>query len=161
MAGLGGVALFPSQDMQETVVIVKHAATTLVVLVLALLASCASQGSALRTNAGPTYPRTLENAGALPIQVIRRVTHIDIANTSPRSFGASTVWLNGRFSHPLDALAVGQTLRLDLREFRDEFGEAFRAGGFFATRNPEALVLCELETEGRMYGLIVVGSLID
>lgn len=161
MAGLGGVALFPSHDMQETVVIVKLAATTFLVLALALLVSCASRGSALRTNAGPAYPRTLENAGALPIQVIRRVTHIDIANTSPRSFGPSTIWVNGQFSHVIQGLAVGQTLRLDLREFRDEFGETFRAGGFFATRNPEALVLCELETEGRMYGLIVVGSLID
>ncbi|KAA0216002.1 MAG: hypothetical protein DYG94_09930 [Leptolyngbya sp. PLA3] len=116
---------------------------------------------AMRANAGPSYPRTLENAGALPIQVIRRVTHIDIANTAARGFGASTVWLNGRFSHPIEGIDVGQTLRLDLREFRDEFGESFRAGGFFATRNPEALVLCDLETDGRMYGLVVVGSLLD
>lgn len=161
MAGLGGVAFWPSHDMQETVVIVKHAATTLTALTLTLLASCSGPGTALRANAGPSYPRTLQNAGALPIQVIRRVTHIDIANTSARSFGPSTVWLNGRFSHPIDELAVGQTLRLDLREFRDEFGETFRAGGFFATRNPDALVLCELETEGQIHGLIVVGSLID
>lgn len=139
----------------------KHAATFLTALALTFLASCSSQGTALRANAGPSYPRTLENGGALPIQVIRRVTNIDIANTSARAFGPSTVWLNGRFSHPIEGLEVGQTLRLDLREFRDEFGETFRAGGFFATRNPEALVLCELETEGRMYGLVVVGSLVD
>ena len=84
-----------------------------------------------------------------------------MTNTSAKAFGPSRVWLNARFSRTIDEFAVGQTLKLDLREFYDEFGESFRAGGFFATRNPEAMVLCELENEGTVYGLVVVGSLVD
>ena len=47
--------------------------------------------------------------------------------------------------NPIDGLAVGQTLRLPLGTFRNEFSEAFRGGGFFAPERPERLVLAELE----------------
>ncbi len=74
----------------------------------------------------------------------------------------SVLWFNMWFSRPIDGLAPGETLRFHLREFTDEHGQAFRAGGFFATREPERLVLAELETdEGRgpvLLRLIVVGQ---
>jgi len=132
-----------------------------VVLAAALLASCTGPGSALRSDASRAYPSEIANAGTLPIQVIRRVTHIEMTNTTARAFGPSTIWVNGRYSHPIEGFGIGETISLDLREFYDEFGERFRAGGFFATRDPDALVLCQLENEGSMYGLIVVGNLLE
>jgi hypothetical protein len=114
---------------------------------------------------GRAYPRAVPAAESLDIQVFRHQTEIEFTNTTAQPFGPSTIWLNRRFSRQIDGLAVGQTLRFPLREFRDQFGEAFRAGGFFAVERPDMLAVAELETvppspgAGRpiMLGLVVVG----
>lgn len=81
-------------------------------------------------------------------------------NTSGESFGASRVWVNRRYAKTISGWNLGDKMSLDLREFRDEFGESFRAGGFFAAKKPDPVVLVEIETgdEGakRMVGLVVV-----
>lgn len=109
-----------------------------------------------------SYPERPNRGVTLDIQVFRGASHLELTNTTARAFGASTLWLNGWFSRPIDGLAVGQTLRLPLREFRDEYSYAFRGGGFFATEKPERLASVELETDsddGRVfYRLIVVGG---
>ncbi len=107
---------------------------------------------------GPVYPGEMMREETLDIQVFRRTQTIELTNTTARRFGPGTLWLNARFARAIDGLDVGQTLVLPLAEFRDEFSERFRAGGFFATEKPYRLVLAELETEGRMRGLVVVGS---
>ena len=108
------------------------------------------------------YPERPNRGVTLDIQVFRGTKHVELTNTTALAFGASTLWLNGWYSRPIDGLAVGQTLRLPLREFRDEYSYAFRGGGFFATEKPERLSSVELETdsdEGRVfYRLIVVGG---
>lgn len=122
----------------------------------AALAGCASDNT--RIDAGPVYPtRLLPAAETLDIQVFRDGQHIELTNTTARSFGPSWLWLNGRFGLQIEGLAIGQTLRLPLRSFRDEFGEPFRAGGFFATEKPERLVLAEIQTGDTLAGLVVVG----
>ena len=57
------------------------------------------------------------------------------------------LWINKSHRKALDAWGVGQTITLDLEDFRDEFGESFHAGGFFAREKPELLVLAELEVQ--------------
>ncbi|HZW09944.1 MAG TPA: hypothetical protein VFF69_08575 [Phycisphaerales bacterium] len=109
------------------------------------------------------YPRQLAQGEVLDIQVIRSPeTVLTMTNTTARTFGPSTVWINGRYSRPILGMAPGETLRLDLYEFRDEFGEKFRAGGFFATKKPDQVVHAQLETiengETKMIGLVVVGQ---
>ncbi len=109
------------------------------------------------------YPRELAQSEVLDIQVIRNPqTRITLTNTTAQTFGPSTIWLNARFGRPIAGLAPGQTITLNLDEFRDEFGDRFRAGGFFATKAPETLVHAQLETivdgESRLYGLIVAGE---
>lgn len=99
----------------------------------------------------------------LDIQVFRHETRIEFTNTTARSIPAGTMWLNRRFSRPMSAIAVGQTFDLALDEFQDEFGEHFRGGGFFATREPEKMVQAQIETIGPdgkavLLGLIVVGQ---
>lgn len=130
---------------------------------LAVIAAAAASGCASSpvpvTYARP-YPGDISQRETLNIQVFRSTFHVEFTNTTARVFGPSTLWLNARFSRPIDGLAVGQTLRLPLRDFRDEYSEAFRAGGFFATEIPERLVLAQLETKKAdstdLLGLIVV-----
>jgi hypothetical protein len=108
------------------------------------------------------YP-DLKQSEVLNIQVFRRTKTIEFTNTTARAIGASTIWLNARFSRPIDGLAIGQSVTLPMKEFRDEFYDAFRGGGFFAVEPPERLALAQIETkdaEGKpvMLGMVVVGG---
>jgi hypothetical protein len=112
---------------------------------------------------GRAYPRQVARGPTLDIQVFRRTRLIELTNTTARPFGQSTLWLNGRFCHAIGGLAVGEHAVYRLADFTDEFGEPYRAGGFFATETPDRLVLAEIETpqEDRtpiMLGLVVVGG---
>lgn len=134
---------------------------------LCVLPSCNSIPTGLADKPVGTYdrpyPRHLAQTEVLDIQVIRNPeTVISLTNTTSRTFGPSTIWINGRYSRPILGLAPGETLRLNLYEFRDEFGEKFRAGGFFATKLPDEVVHAQLETiengETKLLGLVVVGQ---
>ncbi len=111
---------------------------------------------------GLTYPASVARSSTLDIQVFRRETKIELTNTTARSFGPSILWLNGRFSKEIDGLAVGQTLVLRLKDFKDQYGDSFRGGGFFATERPERLALAEIQPKDAnpptILGMIVVGG---
>ena len=103
----------------------------------------------------------MDQSGSVDIQVVRKGTKLELTNTTARAFGPSTMWLNSRFSRPIEQLAVGQTLVLPLKQFKDEFSEPFRAGGFFASERPDIIVRAQIETPGpdggtEMVGLVVV-----
>ena len=130
----------------------------LAVLVLAP-SGCSSGPAPVVT--GPAYPRAMPQFGTLDIQVFRRSTSMEFTNTTPRAFGKSTLWLNQRFSKAIDAIAVGETVELDLEDFVDANGDAFKAGGFFAGYIPDIIALAQLETttnDGQpiLLGLITV-----
>lgn len=124
-------------------------------IVVMALAGC-------RGGAGIDYarpmPESLERGEVLNIQAFRNVTRLELTNTTSRSFEGGTIWINQRFSRPVGSLGVGESLDLSLREFVDEHGDTFRAGGFFATRDPLPVVLAELESEGVLYGLLMGGN---
>jgi hypothetical protein len=108
------------------------------------------------------YP-DLKQSEVLNIQVFRRTKTIEFTNTTARVIGPSTIWLNKRFCRPIDGLAIGQSMTLPMKEFRDEFYDAFRGGGFFAVEEPERLAMAQIETTGSdgkpvMLGMIVVGG---
>lgn len=115
--------------------------------------------------AGPMYPVALPRGGSADVQVFRDVTVLRLTNSTAQSFGPGRVWLNQQYSSPVDAIAPGQTVVLDLRIFVDEFGELFSAGGFFAQREPTGVALVEIETgEGdgrRLVSFIVVENKYD
>jgi hypothetical protein len=97
----------------------------------------------------------------LDVQVFRHPTELEFTNTTARTFGPCTLWLNGRYQHDLSGLAVGQTVHLNLKEFRDEFGEHFSAGGFWAADDPELLALTQIEVadeagKPQLLGLITI-----
>jgi hypothetical protein len=108
------------------------------------------------------YP-DLKQSEVLNIQVVRRPKAIEFTNTTARTFGPSTVWINARFCQPIDGLAIGESKTLRMKDFRDEFQDTFRGGGFFAVEPPERLALAQIETkdaDGKsvLLGMIVVGG---
>lgn len=130
--------------------------------VLALLSATATLGSCHSGSPtiveGPEYPTGLQRGPTLNVQVFRRATEIEFTNTSDQPIPPSTMWLNAWYAHHIDGLGVGQTMTLPLSAFKDRFGDPFRGGGFFATEIPERLALAEVQTDGKMIGLIVVGG---
>ena len=120
----------------------------------ALVGGCASfagtRGEPMAFSSARAQDRVLD------IQVSRRGTRLYLTNTTAFSLDAGTLWINQRFSAPMPALGLGESLVLDLRNFIDDEGATFRAGGFFATRDPDAVVLAQLETSGELLGLVVV-----
>lgn len=136
----------------------KHTDLPILALLLAAATLPACSSTPKTITEGEMYPTAIHHTASIDIQVFRHDTDIEFTNTTARAFGPSTLWLNGRFSHPVDALAIGQTLKLPLKSFKDEFGEPFRGGGFFATQRPERLALAELQTGNDLLGLVVVGN---
>lgn len=132
--------------------------------VLLLLVSAAP--GCLRSAAftqGTPYPTGFERLEPSNIQLYRQGRSITLTNTTARSFGPSTIWLNQWFARDIEGLAVGQTLTLSLADFSDEYGDTFKGGGFFATTAPDRIVLAELETRDEnnaaaLIPLIVVGE---
>lgn len=110
------------------------------------------------------YPLALVRADTLNIHVIREGPQITLTNTTARTFGPSTLWLNNRYGYPIGGLEVGETIALNLGRFADENSDRFKPGGFFATERPDLLVVTELETtspytgEPELLGLISVGN---
>lgn len=113
------------------------------------------------------YPRELPPGPVLDVQVFRRAKTLEFTNTTGAALGPGTLWLNRRFSRPIkEPIGVGQSVSIPLIEFRDEFGDAFKPGGFWATENPDAVALCQLEVprEGQkaeIIGLVTVQSVAE
>lgn len=124
-----------------------------IALVLSVGPGCAEHA---RVGAGASYPLDKKQTETVDIQVIREETSITFTNTTARRLPPATMWINGQYSAPIGALEVGETRTLDLASFRNEFGESFRAGGFFATSPPDVVVQVQLELEDRMVGLVAV-----
>ena len=125
---------------------------------LSCLVGCASSRTAIPSVA---FPTDLVQDHTLDIHVLREVRTIRMTNTTPNPLPAGRLWLNKWFSRDLpEGLGVGQSISLDLGEFVDEFGEAFRGGGFFAGLDPDDLVLAQYQTtidgEDVLLGMIVI-----
>jgi hypothetical protein len=127
---------------------------------LTILAGCRSAPTPVEWAA--PFPEDGVQRATMDIQVFRRVTTLSLTNSSTRAFGPSKVWVNQQFAKPIEGLAVGQSLELDLREFVNEHSETFRAGGFFAKDQPKKVSLVQLETQNatgtgnEILGLVIV-----
>jgi hypothetical protein len=139
----------------------RSAAYSSLALALSLVVAGCSSAPTRDFSAAREFPDDLKRTAVLDVQVKRDVTRITTTNTSGRAFAEPTViWINRRFSRSIGAWGVGETLTLDLDQFRDNFGEQFRAGGFFSANRPDDVVLVELETGSgdarELIGLVVV-----
>lgn len=106
------------------------------------------------------YPEEIPQGEIFDVQVFRDVTVLKFTNSTTHDFGESVVWLNKRYSLPIAGFASGETVELDLRLFVDQFGDTYRAGGFYAQRDPAPVVLFQIETiendEPVLFGFVVV-----
>ncbi|MEZ6243980.1 MAG: hypothetical protein R3B57_13165 [Phycisphaerales bacterium] len=139
--------------------IVRVGGAGLMLALVPTLAACSAFSRSDVDYARP-YPFDAERQDMLDVQVFREGTKLKMTNTTAHAFGPSTLWVNQRFSRPIDAFAPGETITLNLYDFRDQYQDAFRAGGFFATQEPDQVVLVELqpgdEAGGKLYGFVVV-----
>ena len=152
-----------SQPRRLTSVICSSAA---IALLAAALSGCRTEP--VITADSRALPKSAVQAEVVNVQVFRNDQTLEMTNTTARVYGPGTLWLNGRFSRRIDGLAIGQTLSLNLREFQDEFGVYFKAGGFFAADPPERVVLTQFEPDGtpageapKLVGFITVQGLAD
>lgn len=133
---------------------------TLLVVAATPLGGCQLFSEKQTAAAGPTYPNALPRGQNAPVQVFREVTTLRMTNTTARAFGPGRLWINQQHSAEVGLFAPGDTLELDLRDFTDEFGDVYRAGGFFAQRDPARVVLVEIETgppdNRELVGFVVV-----
>lgn len=124
-------------------------------MLLASTLGCAACNTT-RPDLGKPYPAGTPVAGNLDVHALREVTRLRLTNTSGVTFGPATVWVNAAYSLPIDGLAVNQRLDLPLNEFRNEYGQTFRGGGFFSTELPTNVVKAEIVDERGRFGLVVV-----
>jgi hypothetical protein len=122
--------------------------TILPATLLMPLGGCQLFNEQLTAAPGPVYPENAQMIEVLDVQVFRDVTVLRFTNSTTNDF------------------APGETVELDLRQFVDEYGDTYKAGGFFAQRDPAPVVLAQLEAnspEGEpvLYGLVVVQNKYD
>ncbi|TVQ79517.1 MAG: hypothetical protein EA380_04345 [Phycisphaeraceae bacterium] len=109
----------------------------------------------------PVYPGVVNGDVLLDVQAFRRGTTLEMTNTSTVSFERARVWANRTYSREISGFRIGETIRVGLAAFRNEYGQRFEAGGFFATARPDALVSVEIEADGVMYRVVVVEDTIN
>jgi hypothetical protein len=125
----------------------------------AMLAGCSSGARVTQLDGHRSYPGDKVQSEVLDVQLLRDGPEVSLTNTSATAFGETTIWLNQEFSYVVDGIGVGETIRVDLGAFRNQYGKPFRAGGFFATQRPKNVVLAQLEPGDdaqSLLGIVVV-----
>lgn len=135
-------------------------------LLAALLAPAACVSRPAAKPYARAFPQGVIQSSTVDVQVFRRLKTLDFTNTTANPLGPGTVWLNHRYCAPFAAIAPGQSVSLPLADFRDEFNDDFKTGGFFSIYAPERLALAQIETTDTagkpvLTGLVVVGGLPD
>ncbi len=131
---------------------------TAAALALSLLAALLTLGGCSEPviENGALYPDDRKQTRVVDVQVLRDETEITMTNTAASDLPPGRLWINAWYSLEFPGLAIGQTTTLSLAEFKDRFGGAFQAGGFFATERPDNLVQVQLEANDALIGLVVI-----
>ena len=110
--------------------------------------------------ATPAYPMELHSATSVPIQVMRHEEILEIVNSTATDYNNAVLWINQRFSAPLQPLLAGSTIQFNLWNLYDPYGEQLNAGGFWRTDRPTSVVIAELQTSENapLVGLVVVNE---
>lgn len=126
------------------------------------MSGCQLFNEQLTAPAHSAYPETITQGEVFDVQVFRDVSVLKFTNTTTRDFGQSVIWINKRYSLAIPGFASGESVELDLHLFVDEFGDVYRAGGFFAQRTPAPVVLVQIETIENdapiLHGFVVVDN---
>ncbi|MCK4872559.1 MAG: hypothetical protein KAS72_07525 [Phycisphaerales bacterium] len=126
-------------------------------ILVAIIAASAGCGHVLYDQPTRPYPEDTRQSRVADVQVFRDGPTITLVSATGESFQDVSLWLNQRYMQHITALPAGAQLTLDLFDFRDDAGEAFRGGGFFAGYDPDRLVTAQIElTDGELVGLLVI-----
>ncbi|HVZ93751.1 MAG TPA: hypothetical protein VG797_04510 [Phycisphaerales bacterium] len=125
---------------------------------MSLLASCAP---AFRPELAVDYPTNAKRIAQVDVQVYRLDTEIEVTNTSAQDLSGTRMWLNQDYSLAIAEFPIGRTLVIPLDSFHNEYGEPFRAGGFFAIDPPSNMVKAEIETPEGMIELIAINGIVE
>jgi hypothetical protein len=131
-------------------------------VVLLLLSACA--GPRVQSLDGRAYPGSVSQDRVLDVQLIQRPQAVSFTNTTPRTLGPGWLWINGWYSAEVPAVGIGERIEIPLRDFRNEFGESPRSGGFWAGRDATRVVHAQIEITdpesgaSTFLGLVVVGQ---
>lgn len=140
----------------------RRAAPRLAPLALAMAFVLAPCGCAEKTiENGAIYPDNLKQTSVLDVQVLRDGTEISMTNTAGEALPAGRMWINAWYSREFPGLAVGESTTLSLHEFKDRYGDVFRAGGFFATQRPDRMVMAQIESGDQLIGLIAIRASVE
>ena len=124
------------------------------------MSGCQLFNEQLTAPAHSPYPVDIAQGEVFDVQVFRDVAMLKFTNTTTKDFGQSVIWINKRYSLAISGFASGESVELDLHNFVDEFGDVYRAGGFFAQRTPAPVVLVQIETVENnapiLHGFVVV-----
>lgn len=106
------------------------------------------------------YPRQLHTTHTVDMQVFRHDTNIEIVNSTAQSYSDFDLWVNQQFVRHVDGLPAGKSIELSLWDFRNDFGDAFNAGGFFRAFPATPVRLVEIQTaeDKPMIGLVAIRS---
>lgn len=127
-------------------------------MILALTLALAGCAASPRVDSARDYPAEKPQTRVENVQVVRHETSIAITNTSATPFGPGTLWINRQFSRTIERFGVGDSISLALSEFKNEHGEPFRAGGFFASERPDSIVQVQFEEDNSTVGFVIVGD---
>jgi len=127
--------------------------------VLGAATGCGGRLGPLVEGTEPTpYPYDVEVLPSVPVEVFRRGSRIEVVNHTVTDHEDVELWVNERYVRRIPSFPAGTTLVLPLREFVDEYGEAFRGGGLLGTESPDPVVKAEIRTEAGLLGLLVQGE---
>ncbi len=102
------------------------------------------------------YPYSTPALQVIDIQVFRDDAEVRLVNMTANSYHEFDLWLNERYVRRVGHLPAGETIRLSLYEFVDEYEEGLRAGGFLSTGRSDPIIKVEIETPDGMLGLIAI-----
>ncbi len=104
-----------------------------------------------------SFPQQTPQTQVVDVQVFRDGPELTLVNATATTYREADLWINQRYVHPLPVLPAGGQVVLNLLDFRDDAGERFRGGGFFAAKEPDPVVMAQLELQdGTLIGLITL-----
>ncbi len=118
--------------------------------------SCMSKGRLTEGTQPRPYPYDAELLRTLDVQVFRDGSKIELVNHTTQHLADFDLWLNERWVRRIESLPPGESVKVSLYEFLDEYQEPFRGGGIFSTELPEPVVKAEVQASEGLVGLIVI-----
>lgn len=122
----------------------------------AMQTSCITRGRLTEGTQPRPYPYDAAIDRTLDVQVFRDGSKIELVNHTTQPLADFDLWLNERYLRRIDSLPPGESIKVSLYEFLDEYQEPFRGGGIFSTELPEPVVKAEVQGSEGLVGLIVI-----